>query len=441
MEVNETGIKDLSEIIHLEYNIFEDNHSNWKNWTPVDTNKIENFFGTNSVRISLILAYTFVFVCCFLGNMLIILIVAFHKRMRTVTNFFLVNLAVADLCVGMFCVYQNLYNYLATSWSLGNFLCKMYHFVQSLSYTTSIGILTVICIERYIAIVFPMCKKRLITLRRLRFVIIVVWLLNAVYCSPRLFMFGTSVVPLKGEYVIICHMKRALYNSKTYDIVNFVVCFLIPLIIISVMYSIICVSLWRNQMPKQPDEMRLTTFSNAEQNRSTVYSIMVKNEDAERVEAENETVVLHNELPKSRNWRRRTRTLILRRNLALQQNVNTSVTKARRKLIRLLVAVVFTFMLCNLPFHARKFWQYWSPTYQGGSSSSAIFTIITNLILYLNSGINPILYALLSRNFRHSIMDLVHCRQEKRLTHRKITQRSLYDCKKHKNSVARPKEL
>ncbi|XP_022243515.1 trissin receptor-like [Limulus polyphemus] len=433
MGVNDTGIKDLSEIIYLEDNIFEENYSTWKNWTPVETNRIENFFSTNSVRISLILAYTFVFGSCFLGNLLVILIVAFHKRMRTVTNFFLVNLAVADLCVGLFCVYQNLYNYLTTSWSLGNFLCKMYHFVQSLSYTTSIGILTVICIERYIAIVLPMWKKRIITLRRLRFVIIIVWLVSAVYCSPRLFMFGTSVVPLKGEYFVICHMKRALYNSKTYDIVNFVVCFLLPLIIISVMYSIICVRLWKNQMPKQPDEMRLRTFSKAIQNNSTVSSVMERKEDADSLKAENSTIVLHKELPRSRNWRKRTRTLILRRNS--QQNANTPVIKARRKVIRLLVAVVFTFMLCNLPFHARKFWQYWSPNYQGGSSSSAIFTIVTNLILYLNSGINPILYAFLSRKFRHSIMDLVHCRVEKRLTFRRITQRFQYDFSGHNNTA------
>lgn len=38
--------------------------------------------------------------------------VTLSRRLRSITNFFLANLAVADLCVGMFCVYQNLSIYL-----------------------------------------------------------------------------------------------------------------------------------------------------------------------------------------------------------------------------------------------------------------------------------------------------------------------------------------
>lgn len=96
----------------------------------------------------------------FLGNLLVISVVAMHRRMRTVTNFFLTNLAFADLCVGLFCVYQNLSFYLTTHWAFGEFLCKMYHFIHSLSYTASIAILIVISVERYVAIVHPMLSKQ-----------------------------------------------------------------------------------------------------------------------------------------------------------------------------------------------------------------------------------------------------------------------------------------
>jgi len=45
---------------------------------------------------------------------MVILVVTFSRRLRSITNFFLANLAVADLCVGVFCVYQNLSTYVVS---------------------------------------------------------------------------------------------------------------------------------------------------------------------------------------------------------------------------------------------------------------------------------------------------------------------------------------
>jgi hypothetical protein len=46
-------------------------------------------------------------VFCVAGNLMVILVVTISRRLRSSTNFFLANLAVADFCVGVFCVYQN----------------------------------------------------------------------------------------------------------------------------------------------------------------------------------------------------------------------------------------------------------------------------------------------------------------------------------------------
>lgn len=54
------------------------------------------------------------------------------------------------------------------SWVFGEFLCRMYQFVHSLSYTASIFILVVICMERYFAIVHPITCKQILTAARLR---------------------------------------------------------------------------------------------------------------------------------------------------------------------------------------------------------------------------------------------------------------------------------
>ena len=50
----------------------------------------------------------------FAGNLMVILVVTLSRRLRSITNFFLANLAVADFCVGVFCVYQNISTYLVS---------------------------------------------------------------------------------------------------------------------------------------------------------------------------------------------------------------------------------------------------------------------------------------------------------------------------------------
>lgn len=60
------------------------------------------------------------------------------------------------------------WNFFFHSWVLGEFLCKMYQFVHSLSYTASIFILVVICMERYFAIIHPITCKQILTSTRLR---------------------------------------------------------------------------------------------------------------------------------------------------------------------------------------------------------------------------------------------------------------------------------
>jgi len=60
------------------------------------------------------------------GNILVLVVIAVHKRMRTITNFFLANLAVADLCVGVFCILPNLSTYLTPSWLFGRVRALMW---------------------------------------------------------------------------------------------------------------------------------------------------------------------------------------------------------------------------------------------------------------------------------------------------------------------------
>lgn len=181
------------------------------------------------------------------GNLMVIFVVTFSRRLRSITNLFLANLAVADFCVGVFCVYQTLTNYLMNSWLLGDFLCKAYMFVHALSYTASVLILVVVCIERYLAIVYPIKCRSVLTRSRLQVVVGLVWLAAAIYASPRFFYVETVKNRLTtGDVDIICIANIKKHNKNVLEAVNLVFLYLVPLILMSCLYSRIAVGLWKS---------------------------------------------------------------------------------------------------------------------------------------------------------------------------------------------------
>ncbi|KAK2581385.1 hypothetical protein KPH14_005069 [Odynerus spinipes] len=204
-------------------------------------------FDRTDVKVIFILLYTIVFVCCLFGNLMVILVVTFSRRLRSITNFFLANLAVADFCVSIFCIYQTLINYLMNSWRLGDFLCKAYMFVYTLSYTASILILMVVCIERYLATVHPIKCKSMLTRSRLRAVIGIVWIVAAFYASPKLIYAETISNELSsGDIDIICVPNMKRYRKPVLDAVSFICLYLLPLALMSYLYTKIVVRLWRS---------------------------------------------------------------------------------------------------------------------------------------------------------------------------------------------------
>jgi len=57
-----------------------------------------------SVAAVFIVSYLLIFLLCMVGNGVVCFIVLRSKHMRTVTNLFILNLAVSDLLVGIFCM-------------------------------------------------------------------------------------------------------------------------------------------------------------------------------------------------------------------------------------------------------------------------------------------------------------------------------------------------
>lgn len=74
--------------------------------------------------------YGIITISSLFGNVLIIVIVMKNKTMKTVTNYYIVNLAVADLMVTLTCTWVTLVDNLTEGWILGAFFCKLNTFTK-----------------------------------------------------------------------------------------------------------------------------------------------------------------------------------------------------------------------------------------------------------------------------------------------------------------------
>ncbi|KAH1025063.1 trissin receptor isoform X2 [Dendroctonus ponderosae] len=326
------------------------------------------------------------------------------RRLRSITNFFLANLAGADLCVALFCIYQNLLIYMIDSWILGNFLCKMYMFIQSLSNTASIFILVVICTERYFAILYPIKCKQILTANRLKIIICIVWTLCVLYSIPKL-IFASAI--LNGNETV-CILNRQLYNSKWFDMIHFGLFYVVPLGVMSLLYSRIAVCLWHSsqQLKKQLD-----ASSNSSQYKTLCRQQSSRKRNDKSITTNGATPCGTPQSPYSKpQLQIRTSGSSTHASNGNSPAYSENVLKARKGVIKMLIIMVGAFAICNLPVHARKMWQYWSPNYQGNSNFSAVLTPLTALCTYFNSSVNPLLYAFLSKNFRRGMREILFCK-------------------------------
>ncbi|XP_011150892.1 tyramine/octopamine receptor [Harpegnathos saltator] len=123
-----------------------------------------------------ILVDCFLFVVIVLGNVLTIVAIAVTRRLRNVvSNFFVLNLAVSDLLVGMALPYHLAF-YVNDALSHEELICVSRFVLISLACGGSIYNIMVIAIDRYVAIVHPLSYNNYATRRRMLFIIAGTWL-------------------------------------------------------------------------------------------------------------------------------------------------------------------------------------------------------------------------------------------------------------------------
>lgn len=182
-----------------------------------------------------ILLMLFIILSAIFGNLLVIVSVMRHRKLRVITNYFVVSLAFADMLVAFGAMGFNLSVEIFNRWLFGYFMCDVWNSLDVYFSSASILHLCCISVDRYYAIVQPLDYHLIMTKSRLLIMLCIVWL------SPAL----VSFLPIfLGWYTTHQHQMFRSHNpnvcifvvNRVYCVVSSCVSFWIPGVIMIYMY-------------------------------------------------------------------------------------------------------------------------------------------------------------------------------------------------------------
>lgn len=177
-----------------------------------------------------------IIIAALFGNLLVIVSVMRYRKLRVITNYFVVSLALADMLVAIWAMCFNFsVEVTGGRWLFGYFMCDVWNSLDVYFSTASILHLCCISVDRYYAIVQPLDYPLIMTTARLAVMLAVVW------CSPALISF----LPIFMEWYTTeeqLEFRRrnpqlcTFQVSKAYAIISSSVSFWIPGMVMIFMY-------------------------------------------------------------------------------------------------------------------------------------------------------------------------------------------------------------
>ncbi|XP_037376858.1 somatostatin receptor type 4 [Talpa occidentalis] len=181
--------------------------------------------------------YALVCLLGLVGNALVIFVILRYAKMKTATNIYLLNLAIADE------LFMLSVPFVASSaalrhWPFGSVLCRAVLSVDGLNMFTSVFCLTVLSVDRYVAVVHPL---RAATYRRpsvAKLINLGVWLASLLVTLPIAIFADTR--PARGGQAVVCnlHWPHPAW-SAVFVVYTFLLGFLLPVLAIGLCYLLI----------------------------------------------------------------------------------------------------------------------------------------------------------------------------------------------------------
>nr|AKQ63036.1 orphan G-protein coupled receptor 26 [Platynereis dumerilii] len=309
------------------------------------------YLNDETPRYVFLVANLVIFVFGLLGNALVIYIIALFAKVRnkSVANYYIWNLAFADiLCIAALPLFG--YNTFTSHWPFGSVFCKIGYVLRDINKFTSVFTLVALSVDRYLATFHSMAYLRTIQVGKI--ICTVVWAISFIIATPYLLFAQTTVHP-KG--------------------------------------TISCRLIW----PSSPDAIYMEFWTYFQ----LVVGLLLPF-----------TIIIGSYVLLIRRFRK-----------LVKLQAKSRIRRSGRKMTQTVIAVVLTFLFCQAPYHAvnianiRMKERYGEEQTRPSQEAMRLYTYINGLaqvLVYISSCCNPVIYALLNENFR-KLYALVLCQCRK----------------------------
>ncbi|EDW34016.1 GL22022 [Drosophila persimilis] len=271
-----------------------------------------------------------------LGNSAVLFVMFINKNRKSRMNYFIKQLALADLCVGLLNVLTDIIWRITISWRAGNLACKVIRFSQVCVTYSSTYVLVAMSIDRYDAITHPMNFSK--SWKRARHLVTGAWLISAVFSLPILVLYEEKLI--QGHPQCWIELGSPMAWQVYMSLVSATL-FAFPALIISACYAIIVKTIWAKGSIFVPTER--AGFGSAPARRASSRGI---------------------------------------------------IPRAKVKTVKMTLTIVFVFIICWSPYIIFDLLQVFGQI-PHSQTNIAIATFIQSLAP-LNSAANPLIYCLFS---------------------------------------------
>ncbi|XP_049535293.1 cardioacceleratory peptide receptor-like [Anopheles darlingi] len=313
------------------------------------------------------------FVVIVLGNTAVLVTLFLNKNRKSRMNFFIKQLAIADLSVGLLSVLTDIVQRITISWLAGNVACKLIRFIQVWVTYASTYVLVALSIDRYDAITHPMNFSG--CWRRARRLVAAAWGFSAVFSSPMFYLYEERVI--QDQLQCWIDLGNA-FRWQVYMCWVSASLFVIPAFIISACYVIIIRTIWSKGSMLGPPVPAARPTNNG----TPMVGAIGVNGNKHRALRNGACAELASRRASSRGI----------------------IPRAKVKTVKMTIVIVIVFVLCWSPYIVFDLLQVFEqiPKTQ---TNIAIATFIQSLAP-LNSAANPLIYCLFSTHFVRTLKRL-----------------------------------